>query len=182
MVLIFCHDLVVLLCERLHWLRPPASCYIFLRFLQSNKSKGRHHQPFFLIFVARSGGCGVHPKLKLWAQTLMKNEKMKKRFCLGSMGAPGGRRIRFALQSIFVFAKQIFWWHLHFFHFGISNCFVIAKEEFQKKVLQRNQVNHPNANLEVLVDLLSLFLCFLEYWTLDLLGGHATDTWIKNSE
>ncbi len=38
------------------------------------------------------------------------------------------------LNVLFVFTKQIFYWHLHFlFWNGINHCFVITNEEFEKK-------------------------------------------------
>ncbi len=48
-----------------------------------------------------------------------------------------------------------------FFYFGISNCFVIAKEEFQKKILQWNQI--------IWFFCVLFFFVFLEYQTCDLL-------------
>ncbi len=78
-----------------------------------------------------------------------------------------GGEIRCASQCIFCVCESNLLLTQPFFHFGISNCFVIAKEEFQKKLLQQNQINHPNANLEYLVDSRSLFLRFfriLDTW------------------
>ncbi len=62
-------------------------------------------------------------------------------------GHKGGDRRELLCNAFFVFAKQIFCCHLIFLHFGISNCFVIAKEEFQKnyfhsgiKLIVRKQI------------------------------------------
>ncbi len=64
----------------------------------------------------------------------MKNEKMKNiNFIWDQEGHKWGSRRDLLCHTLFVFRKQIFCWDLHFFYFGISNCFVVAKENFQEK-------------------------------------------------
>lgn len=91
-----------------------AGCSMVL--LGTNKSKDRHRQPFFNIFVVRSKGCEVYPSLKLWALILSKNEKMKKmNYIRDQEEHKGGERWDLLCNTFFVFAKQIFSQHLIFF-------------------------------------------------------------------
>ncbi len=66
-----------------------------------------------------------------------KNEKWKINCIWDQEGHKGGEKSVLICKAFFVFVKQIFSWHINFFHFGISNCFVIAKEEFQKNIKYR---------------------------------------------
>ncbi len=93
--------------------------------LPTNKSKGGHCQPFFWFnnFVARSTGCGVHPKLKLlWDQILMKNEKMKKMNFIWDQGGNKGERdeMCFVTHYLFLQSKSFVGTSI-FLYFGINN-------------------------------------------------------------
>ncbi len=65
----------------------------------------------------------------------MKNDKMKKNNFIRDQEGYKGETEEICFTTHFSqIAKQIFCCHLHFFYFRISNCFVIAKEELQKKI------------------------------------------------
>ncbi len=87
----------------------------------------------FFNFVARSKGCGVHRKLKIWAQILKKNEKYEKNeFYPGLRGAKKGGRDQMCFTMHFLCLQSKSFVDTSIFYFGISNCFVFAKEEFEK--------------------------------------------------
>ncbi len=107
----------------------------------------------------------------------MKNEKMN--YIWDQEGHKGGESSDVLCNTFFVFTKQIFCWHLNFLHFGISNCFVIAKEEFQNKCFYRGIKLTIQKQIWKICFFILFFFVFLEDRTRDLLRGHMRDMWLK---
>ncbi len=100
----------------------------------------------------------------------------KSEFYPGSRGTQGGDRRELLCNAFFFLQSKSFVDTSIFFYFGISNCFVIAKEECQKKysgikLIVRTQI------WKIWFVCVLFFFVFLEYRTRD---TRRTSDW-KNS-
>ncbi len=147
--------------------------------LRTNESKGRHRQPFYFVWYSCS------KEQRLWGSPQIKimssyfDEKWKKNSGI-KRGIRGETEENcFVMHSLCLQSKS-FVDTSFFFYFGISNCFVIAKEEFQKNCFHSGIKWILWKRIQKICFFWVLFFSvFLEYWTLDLPWGHARDTWLK---